>query len=152
MSEIDNANKLFAEVGSYPPVLSVFFNESDLSWVFRLEGKVDATAALDPRTGLVTFEMGLGRPIDASADRVNRLLLQFSYLWRETGGFFAALDASQTPTMLFRCGLNSLEPGNAVGLLQGLLRQRAAWSEIITSDATGPDDAGIAMPTGGIRV
>lgn len=152
MSEIENANKLFSEISSDAPVKSVVFNEKDVSWVFRLEGDGEVTAAYEARSGLITFAAKLGEAAGSNASKIHRMLLQFSFLWRETGGFYAALDERETPMMMFSCNLSSLEPGTLGGLLNGFNRQQAAWSEIISRDDTSVGDFGAFMPSGGIRV
>lgn len=152
MSEIENANKLFAEIGSHAPVTSVVFNEKAISWIFRLEGDIDVTAAFEDTTGLISFAMPLGPVPGANAAEVHRLLLRFSFLWRETGGLFAALDETEAPVMLYRCSLANLDTGVLAALLNGLMRQRDAWSQIIAQDDAPVESIASFMPQGGIRV
>lgn len=151
MAEIEDANKLFAQIGALAPVTAVVFNEKELSWIIQMGEDTEVLAAYDTRSGQVIFSTALGKPDSRNADRVNQLLLKFSYLWRDTGGFFGAIDERDAPVMMFRCALAGLQPNTLAGLLDALMQQRTAWSQLIARDEQEIDTRAF-MPVGGIRV
>ena len=152
MFDIEQANELFEELGANAQLASIIFDPEDRSWTIAVDAETQVSAVLNDRLETLTFALGLGPLKESRAAQVHAFLLRFSYLWRETGGLFAALDDKGEPVLMFRCALNGLTPQALHALLRGLADQREAWAELMERDSLDLDDPQAYMPRGGIRV
>jgi Tir chaperone protein (CesT) family len=151
-SIVERISELLAELGRTYALEDVLFHEGEASWTIGFDAETRIGVAMDEAPEVLSFAVPLVPPPAARAAAVHRLLLRFSYLWRETGGLVAALDARGGPVMMFRCALAQLDPTALYGLLQGLAAQRRAWAVLVTSDAEEFEAKKDLMPLGGIRV
>ena len=152
MADTDTLAETFERLAAGDAVTGLVHDPADESWTADLAPDARVTAALDTRTGLVTFAIALPRPDPGAAADLHEHLLRFAYLWRETGGLTAALDDTGAPVLMFRCAAAGLDAPALAGVLAALAAQRRAWAALIRNRTAGTPDPRLAMPLGGIRV
>ncbi len=151
----DNAavTKLLEEVGPLLDPAAISYAPDDQSWTVSIDAETLILLAFDEGGGALEFVTPLGAVPDASAERAHEILLRFSYLWRETGGLYAALDDNGDAALLYRRPLAGLDGTQLNNLLGNLAQQRAVWADVLR---TPPEDIESVVPDvppfGGIRV
>ena len=154
MDEKTIAERLFQELGPVLEPASIIYDAEAAQWAVVLEDGVQIDVGHDAESGLLVFALGLGGVPDSSAEQVHEMLLRFSFVWRETGGLHAALDADGKGVLMFKHPLEDLDLQRLQSLIQNLAAHRSLWAELIANsekEGSAPDIENSA-PFGGVRV
>jgi len=155
MSDKATAENLFRDLGPLLDPAAIVYDEAESRWAVV----IDQTTRIDVGYGdgaeQLVFALDLGPVPDQTADQVHELLLRFSYVWRETGGLYGALDAEGRATLMYTCAVQGLDVQRLQTLLRNLLDHRRLWADLIARSETDAI-AGAAIdgpaPFGAIKV
>lgn len=125
------------------------------AWFIAFNEDTEIDVELDASGHRVTFQCALGRPDDARRDHLCRTLLQYNYLWRETGGMRMALDgADGNVVQIFDMPSESVDAESVQNVLGNFAQAASAWHEVLSSGGDIPNPASSTMsglPPGAIR-
>ncbi len=155
MSDKATAEKLFQELGPLLDPAAIVYDDAAAQWAVVIDDRTRIDVGFDETAGQFVFALDLGQVPDRSADTVHELLLRFSFLWRETGGLTAALDAEGRAVLMYRHAVQDLELQRLHTLLQNLVHHRRIWADLIARSETEAIDAAAAespAPFGAIKV
>ena len=112
------------------------YADSD-AWRLVADGGTAFDVEHDEGSGRLVIQSDIGTVSDAACTRVYEILLQYNYLWSQTGGIRMALDgpAGQV-VMMFDVQTADLEVSALCGMLTRMSRLQKAWREIL-KDAVG---------------
>ena len=128
-------------------------NKQD-AWLIDFDEITEIAVELDASGQRVTFQCTLGRPDDGRRDQLCRTLLQYNYLWRETGGMRMALDGPDGDVVqIFEMPAESLNVESVQNVLGNFAQAASGWREALSrgSDAPAPSAFGMnGLPPGAI--
>ena len=138
------------------PVLepdAIIFEPSSAQWSIALSGGTRVDAAYDAASETLVFALRLGAPPTEARERVYELLLRFSFLWRDTGGLYTALDGDGTAILMQRQSLEGLDATALGEILRRLVVNRAIWADFVArAQPSEPESAAISVPFPGVQV
>lgn len=100
---------------------------------------------------MVVLETELGTPESRDVAALHKLLLEYNYLWRETGGLRVSLDAPRSSAFLtYTLAARGPDASLLANVLGNFHAAATAWAELLVrpSGALGPE----SLPTGAIRI
>jgi hypothetical protein len=116
------------------------------AWFIGFNENTEIDVELDPSGHRVTFQCSLGRPDDARRDHLCRTLLQYNYLWRETGGMRMALDGADGEVVqIFDMPSESVDAESVQNVLGNFAQAASAWREMLSRGGDTPNPAAFGM-------
>ena len=116
------------------------------AWFIGFNETTEIDVELDASGHRVTFQCALGRPDDARRDHLCRTLLQYNYLWRETGGMRMALDGADGQVVqIFDMPSESVDAESVQNVLGNFAQAAAAWRDMLSRSDDTPNPAAFAM-------
>ena len=155
MSDKAVAERLFQEVGPVLEPASIIYDAETVQWAVVLDGGVQIDVGHDADSDQLVFALNLGDVPDSSAEQVHEMLLRFNFVWRQSGGLHAALDADGRGVLMFKYPVGGLDVPRLHSLLQNLAAHRSLWAELIAGserETGGLEDMDDPAPFGGVRV
>lgn len=140
------AEALMAELGPVLEPEAIIFEPATMQWSIALDGGRTVDVAYDAAAEALVFALRLGAPPAEAADRAYELLLRFSFLWRETGGLYTALDGDGAAVLMLRRSLEGLDATGLHILLQRLGANQTLWADLVAR-ARSPEPEAAASPT-----
>ena len=116
------------------------------AWFIAFNETTEIDVELDTSAHRVTFQCTLGRPDDARRDQLCRTLLQYNYLWRETGGMRMALDGADGDVVqIFDMPSESVDAESVQNVLGNFAQAASAWREVLSGSGDTPNPAAFGM-------
>ena len=140
MTDKTVAERLFEELGPLLDPAAIVYDKAQLQWTVAIDEDTRIDVGYDEGDNDLIFALDLGEIPDESTERVHDLLLRFSFVWRETGGLYAALDAEGRAFLMYRHTLQQLDVQQLQTLMGNLETNRRTWAEfIVGSGMEDPD-------------
>lgn len=146
-------HQLMCEIGPLLDLDEVIEQPADAVWVLVFaDGTVIEAEYDEAAGGRLMLSMELGTPAEAAATDLHRLLLQYNYLWRQTGGVRMALAGSAVVQAL-ELAVPGLALPTLADALTGLHDNAAPWRAMLAAPADAGAPAGERLPgIGDLRV
>jgi hypothetical protein len=136
MSEsIERLNQLLDELGPSTEEVVLIEQVAPQAWLLAVgEGDSAIAVRLDEALGMVTLSRELGRPQEATRERIYEALLTYNGLAALHGGVRMALREAEGPVLQeFDVPLRGLELATLRRIVQDFMLKSSAWEEIIES-------------------
>lgn len=155
-TDMATAERLFDELGPILDPIAVAHDADQALWSLLIDEDVSIDVAFDEQDGELVFALDLGEVAEETAADVYELLLRFSFVWRETGGLYAALDGEGHAVLMYRRSLQGLDVQRLQAMLSNLHDYRNLWSALIADIHADDDGEAVEpeplVPPGGLRV
>jgi hypothetical protein len=139
-------HQLMSEIGPLLDLDEVIEHAGEAVWVLALADGAVVEAEYDEAAGgRLLLSMELGEPAEAGAAELHRTLLQYNYLWRQTGGVRMAL-AGRVVVQGLELAVPGLDLSTLAAALTGLHGNAALWRDLLASSAAPDPQAGTAAP------
>ena len=102
------------------------------AWLLSWDGDTMLDLEHDPAADRVVLAGGIWTPADAARPRVCEMLLQYNYIWTETGGLRMALDGQPGQVVLmFELPATQLNVSRLSTVLVNMVGVQRAWRELL---------------------
>ena len=153
MTNLEQIQSLFAELGPKSEEIAAVAQNGDAEWAIVYDEDLIVTADYDEDQSKILLSAGLGTPPRDARLSVYEAALNYSYLWRDTGGLFMALGGPEGEIfMMFELNAADVSLDTLQMVLRQLVSKAQVWQDFV---AAGGDaeaaDASLAT-TFGLRV
>ena len=108
------------------------------AWLLTLDEETMFDIEYDAPGDRIVLAGGVRHVADVDREAVYEMLLQFNYLWTDTGGVRMALDGRPGQVvMLQELRADGLSTSALCGVVEGLARMQRGWREILQAMADG---------------
>lgn len=153
MDDYDDAIEIMGELGDLLEPDAIFFYPDQATWSVIVNNETTVDISYDPVARVLIFILDLGSIPEPVEAEIHKILLRFSYLWRETGGIHGAIDAEGRAALMYKRPLARLDTQSLRSLISNLAIQRGLWADLINAPPKQrKTDApiGTGFPFGGI--
>ena len=145
MAGLDRVDALMREIGPLLGLDQVTLYDSGREWALVVDERTVVYADYIEAGERLMLSIELGRPPEASRQRVYELLLLYNHAWPDTGGVRMALESEGGPIVqLFETDTADLDVSGLRNLLGGFIELARHWRGGITRGVAG-EDVGMAV-------
>jgi hypothetical protein len=141
--------QLIADVGRLLGTTPAVPDAQRDAWLLILDDETMFDIEYDARSDRLVLAGGVRHVADVDREAVYEMLLQFNYLWTDTGGARMALDGCPGQVvMLHEMRAEGMGTTALCNVVEGLARMLRSWQEIIEAMAHGNTRASPAADRG----
>ncbi|MEM1385247.1 MAG: type III secretion system chaperone [Pseudomonadota bacterium] len=141
MSDASAVTLLFGELGTLLEPEAIIQDPEGDSWSIALVDGVTVDVSLDEERRMLVFVVDLGPPPQGRIAEVQDVLLRFGFLWRESGGIYAAIDDAGAAVLMQQAPLAGLDLPSLQRLIGRFSAHREAWSAMLDTVDQDPSES-----------
>lgn len=154
MSDLEAVSELIASIGPLVDDIMMIEQLEEDRWLLVFDEESALEIECDPVANKLVFTSILCPVVEENRTEIYQALLNFNFLWRETGGVRMALDGDQqNVAMLFDLFHPDLDSASLAAVVANLRDAALNWREALQSDAASETISDLPPTMGtGIRV
>jgi hypothetical protein len=157
MASKENVHTLMTKIGQQMDLDEVVEFEEDNLWVLAFPGDLVVEINYVGAQNRIYLAANLGKPAEERETEFYKLLLQYNYLWEETGGARTALDSSDGEVFLVVDLPADLEFTELQACLGNLRETVPSWRSLLSQTSKGAQEEAAPaedpdLSIGGLRI
>jgi hypothetical protein len=130
MDVVDRLSAMIAKIGQKLPSVKGILQRPNGEWLVRLDD-LDVVLELDEKTRRMMVSVELSTLSELSEAAVLTHLLQYSFLWRETGCVYASLNDELRPVLMVPLFQEELSTDFLTNVLAHMVEKARAFTALI---------------------
>ena len=155
MASKENVHTLLTKIGQQMDLDEVVEFEEDNLWVLAFPGDLVVEIDYVEAQNRIYLAANLGKPAEEREAEFYKLLLQYNYLWEETGGARTALDSEGEVFLVLDLPAD-LEFTELQACLGNFRQTVPSWRSLLSQTSTGAQERAPAedpdLSIGGLRI